>query len=115
MVKTARESSVRSRILFVKHHGALGSFVRVHVHSKYRDQIEEMKDFCDGFDQVEVAMLKEEGAKFCETPIDREGDILVVSTKNAVIGSNARSMISERLRAIACDLMVASQSSRFRY
>ena len=63
--------------------------MRVHVHSKYRDQIEEMKDFCDGFDQVEVAMLKEEGAtKFCETPIDdAEGDILVVSTKNAVIGS----------------------------
>lgn len=72
---------------FVKHHGALGSFVRVHVPEEYKRNIGEMKDFCNGFSQVELAMLKEEGAERCETPVDREGDLVVVSTKHAVIGS----------------------------
>ncbi|KAK7216156.1 hypothetical protein V2G26_004159 [Clonostachys chloroleuca] len=75
---------------FVKHHGALGSFVRVHVSEKAAELIPEMAKHCQTFPQVEVAMLKNEAAQKCETPIDREGDFVVISSKNAVIGAKAK-------------------------
>ncbi|KAK7956124.1 alkaline-phosphatase-like protein [Apiospora aurea] len=37
---------------FVKHHGALGSFVRVHVSEAHTANIEDMISFCEGFAQV---------------------------------------------------------------
>ncbi|CAG9950451.1 unnamed protein product, partial [Clonostachys rosea f. rosea IK726] len=75
---------------FVKHHGALGSFVRVHVSENAAQLIPEMAKHCQTFPQVEVAMLKDEAAQKCETPIDREGDFVAISSKNAVIGAKAK-------------------------
>ncbi|KAJ6114838.1 Alkaline phosphatase-like alpha/beta/alpha [Penicillium sp. IBT 16267x] len=51
---------------FVRHHGALGSFA---------------------FPEVEIALSGEDAAKEYEMPLDREGDIVVISTPNTVIGS----------------------------
>jgi phosphonoacetate hydrolase len=70
---------------FVRHHGALGSFVRVHV-SK-RDLIGPMVELCKTLPEVEVVLPGKEAAEKFETPLDREGDFVVVSMQGAVIGS----------------------------
>ncbi|KUJ10170.1 Phosphonoacetate hydrolase [Mollisia scopiformis] len=70
---------------FVRHHGALGSFVRVYVKSK--EHIGPMLDFCKTLTGIEVALSGEEAAGVFEQPLDREGDLVIVSEKNVVIGS----------------------------
>lgn len=70
---------------FVRHHGALGSFVRVYISSK--DLVRPMIDFCTSMPGVETARSGEQAAKTFEQPLDREGDIVVIAKKNVVIGS----------------------------
>lgn len=70
---------------FVRHHGALGSFVRVYATRK--DDVDDMLLFCQSLPEVEVAMSSQEAAEKFELRADREGDIVVISKKNAVIGS----------------------------
>ncbi|KAK7927089.1 phosphonoacetate hydrolase [Apiospora marii] len=74
---------------FVKHHGALGSFVRVHVSEARGADVEDMIRFCKGFAEIEMVLPKEEAARVFEMPEDREGDFVIVSKKNAVVGSKA--------------------------
>lgn len=72
---------------FVRHHGALGSFVRVHLTGAATDdEVDEMVRFCRSLPQVDAAYRGEEGAALFEMPPDREGDLVVISKKNAVIG-----------------------------
>jgi len=71
---------------FVRHHGALGSFVRVHITGEVED-VGGMVKFCDSLPQVEAAYTGEKAAALFEMPVDREGDLVVISKKNAVIGS----------------------------
>lgn len=70
---------------FVKHHGALGGFVRVHMTDA--TQIEEILSQTRQLPQVEVAYTGEEAAAVFDMPLDREGDMVVISKKNFVIGS----------------------------
>ncbi|KIW13202.1 phosphonoacetate hydrolase [Exophiala spinifera] len=72
---------------FVKHHGALGSFVRVHLNPNATAPIEEVLEFTRTFSQVMLALDGKAAADQFEMPLDREGDFVVVSVKNAVIGS----------------------------
>ncbi|KUJ15172.1 Phosphonoacetate hydrolase [Mollisia scopiformis] len=73
---------------FVKHHGALGSFVRVHLLGELgTNDIEDMVQYCHSLSQVKAAYTGAEAATVFEMPPDREGDLVVVSEKNAVIGS----------------------------
>ncbi|KAJ5175117.1 uncharacterized protein N7482_000994 [Penicillium canariense] len=65
---------------FVRHHGALGSFVRVYL--KDPSQLEPMVAFCRSLPEVEEAL----SGKY-DMPLDREGDIVVISKSHAVIGS----------------------------
>lgn len=74
---------------FVKHHGALGSFVRVHVRSADAKSIPDMIEHCRALPQVEVTLPRVEAAKLFETPEDLEGVFAVVSKKDFVIGSKA--------------------------
>ncbi|CAK7221431.1 hypothetical protein SEUCBS140593_004566 [Sporothrix eucalyptigena] len=75
---------------FVKHHGALGGFVRVHVLDEaIRAQAPVMVDYLRELPAVEVALLKEDAAREFEMPLDREGDFVVVSKKNFVVGGCA--------------------------
>jgi len=71
---------------FVKHHGALGSFVRVHL-NRQDVPVPEILEFCRSFPQVELAWDGKTAAANFEMPLDREGDFVVVATANAVIGS----------------------------
>lgn len=71
---------------FVRHHGALGGFVRVHLTGEVED-VDEMVCYCKSLPQVENAYTGEEAASLFQMPLDREGDLVVISKKNAVIGS----------------------------
>lgn len=70
---------------FVRHHGALGSFVRVHLSRK--DDLDDVLHFCKSFPQVEVALESSEAVAKYELHPDREGDLVVIPSKNVVIGS----------------------------
>jgi phosphonoacetate hydrolase len=72
---------------FVRHHGALGSFVRVYL--KDITQLDSMIELCKSQPEVDVALSGQEAAKIYEMPLDREGDIVVISTPFTVIGSSA--------------------------
>lgn len=70
---------------FVKHHGALGGFVRVYVHPK--DHLDEMIRYCNDLDQVEVAMSAAKAVETYDLMLEREGDFVVISASDAVVGS----------------------------
>lgn len=70
---------------FVKHHGALGGFVRVHL-LKSTAKLEEMMEYCRTLPEVEVVYSGEDAAATFEMPVDREGDMVVIATEKAVIG-----------------------------
>lgn len=87
---TARWGAQAARVIcpitdpFVRHHGALGSFVRVHV--KNKENVPEMIKQCETLSQVELVLSGKAAARVFEMPQDREGDFVVISKKNAVIG-----------------------------
>jgi phosphonoacetate hydrolase len=72
---------------FVKHHGALGGFVRVHVINDAFTGVEEMIEACRQLPEVEVACSGKDAASRYEMPEDREGQFIAIATENAVIGS----------------------------
>jgi phosphonoacetate hydrolase len=72
---------------FVRHHGALGSFVRVYL--KDLTHLDLMLESCKSYPEVEIALSGEEAARVYEMPLDREGDMVVISTPFTVIGSSA--------------------------
>ncbi|KAL3476036.1 alkaline-phosphatase-like protein [Aspergillus californicus] len=71
---------------FVRHHGALGSFVQVYLESP--ELLPTALDYCQSLSQVQLALPGKEGAEQFEIPHD--SDIVVVAVKNAVIGSRRR-------------------------
>lgn len=76
---------------FVKHHGALGGFVRVHIMNDAFDGVEDMVEACSKLPEVEVACSGKEAASRFEMPEDREGDFIAIAKYNAVIGSTKES------------------------
>lgn len=70
---------------FVKHHGALGSFVRVYLNRA--NQVQDVLEYCHSLPLVEAAMTGQDAAKLYEMPLDREADVVVISKQNWVIGS----------------------------
>ena len=71
---------------FVRHHGALGSFVRVHL-LKNEDRVADIVEYCKTFPQVALVLEDNEACEKFDLPLDREGEFVAVSIKNAVIGS----------------------------
>jgi phosphonoacetate hydrolase len=70
---------------FVRHHGALGSFVRVY--AKDPAHVDAMIEFCRGLTGVELVLARDDAAEQLELPADREGDFLVISHQDYVLGS----------------------------
>ena len=69
---------------YVVHHGALGSFAVV-----YCDKPQEWAGKLKAMPGIELALTKEEAAARFELPADRLGDLIVVSTKQKVLGTSA--------------------------
>ena len=70
---------------FVKHHGALGSFVRVHLLKK--GNIPEMIDYVRSLPGVQLALGRKEVCEQFKLPFDREGDFAVFSKRDTVVGA----------------------------
>jgi phosphonoacetate hydrolase len=73
---------------FVRHHGALGSFVRVYLR-RGQDRLEAMMEATRAQPGVELVLTGTEAAHRFETPPEYEGDFAVIATHHAVIGSAA--------------------------
>jgi phosphonoacetate hydrolase len=73
---------------FVRHHGALGGFVRVHI---LRPGVprEAVLEFVRSQPGVELALVREEACTRWDLPFDREGDVAVVGVRGQAIGSRA--------------------------
>jgi phosphonoacetate hydrolase len=69
---------------FVAHHGAFGGFVRVYCNGKATP--EDVISLVRGLAGVEVACDKETAARMFDLPIDREGDVVVISDARTCIG-----------------------------
>ncbi|KAF2102469.1 Phosphonoacetate hydrolase [Rhizodiscina lignyota] len=74
---------------FARHHAGLGSFVRVYVEKGHEQSIDKMIETCGQFPQVELVLSGPDAAKRFAMPEDREGDFVIVTKKNAVIGASA--------------------------
>ncbi len=69
---------------YVKHHGALGSYVVVHVQDK--SKINEVKDWLAIQHGITEVYDKKTGSRILEQPEDRTGDLLVLSGRDVVVG-----------------------------
>lgn len=72
---------------FVGHHGALGSFVRVYCHNGLDS--EKVIHFASELPGVDTAYGREETAEKFDLPIDREGDVAVLSDRGTCLGARA--------------------------
>jgi phosphonoacetate hydrolase len=70
---------------FVRHHGALGSFVRVHLRKP--GDISVMMAFTRTLPGIELVLDKQQVCEQFDLPIDREGDFAAFSDRHTVIGA----------------------------
>jgi phosphonoacetate hydrolase len=70
---------------FVRHHGALGSFVRAHL--RRPADILPMMAFARTLPGIELVLDKQQVCEQFDLPIDREGDFAVFSDRNTVVGA----------------------------
>jgi phosphonoacetate hydrolase len=73
---------------FVKHHGALGGFVRVWCLGR-RATPESVIELIEDLPGIAAALDREEVCRRFELPPDREGDVAVLAEANVVIGASA--------------------------
>jgi phosphonoacetate hydrolase len=73
---------------FVRHHGALGGFVRVHILQPDVDR-EAVLRFVRSQPGVGLALVREDACARWDLPFDREGDVAVVAERGRAIGSRA--------------------------
>jgi phosphonoacetate hydrolase len=71
---------------FVKHHGALGSFVRVYL--RERLELAEVMDAAAAIPGIALVLDGKSAALRYEMPLDREGDFVAIGDTHAVIGSS---------------------------
>ncbi|MBC9798366.1 phosphonoacetate hydrolase [Sinomicrobium weinanense] len=69
---------------YVKHHGALGSYVAVHMEDK--SKINEVKDWLAVQPGITEVYDRETGCRILEQPEDRTADLLVLSGRDVVLG-----------------------------
>jgi phosphonoacetate hydrolase len=73
---------------FVRHHGALGSFVRVHLRRPGdAANLAAMMEFSRSLPGVELVLGKDEVCRRFDLPLDREGDFAVFGDRATVIGA----------------------------
>jgi phosphonoacetate hydrolase len=70
---------------FVRHHGALGSFVRAHLRKP--GDVRAMMAFSRSRPGVELVLDRRQVCEQFQLPLDREGDFAVFSDRNTVVGA----------------------------
>ena len=71
---------------FVKHHGALGSFVRVYLRKEL--ELAAVMDAAAAIPGIALVLDGESAATRYEMPLDREGDFVAIGDTHAVIGAS---------------------------
>ncbi|MGV6874802.1 phosphonoacetate hydrolase [Pseudochelatococcus sp. B33] len=71
---------------FVRHHGALGGFVRIHVLGALDHG--EVRDFVSRLPGVQLSLLRAEACRRFDLPEEREGDVAVVAAKGVALGAH---------------------------
>ena len=87
---------------FVRHHGALGSFVRVY--RRGGAGLDSLMDCARTFPGVELVLDGPSAARRFELPLDREGDFVVIGRRDTVIGATRAEhdlslLVGHRLRS----------------
>ncbi len=72
---------------YVVHHGALGSFATAYLPPQV--DVPALLARLSALRGIELAVSREEGCRRFELPPEREGDIIIVSTKHVVLGTSA--------------------------
>ena len=72
---------------FVRHHGALGSFVRIY--RRGGTPIATLAEAARALPGVGQVLSRDEAASLYELPYDREADLVVTGDRNTVIGASA--------------------------
>jgi phosphonoacetate hydrolase len=72
---------------YVKHHGALGSYVVVHL--DYPERVQEVKNWLAQQDGITEVYDKAMAVRLLEQPEDRIGDLVVLSARDVVLGRKA--------------------------
>ncbi len=70
---------------FVRHHGSLGGFVRIHVLDDL-DHVE-VRDWVGSLPGVHKALLRDEACRLLDLPYEREGDVTVLAAKGVALGT----------------------------
>ena len=88
---------------FVRHHGALGGFVRVYINQGGPSAGEVAARLRD-VPGVAMALVREEACRLFEMPADREGDVAVIAKKGVALGARSKDhdlsqLAGERLRS----------------
>lgn len=73
---------------FVKHHGALGSFVRVYLRSEI--DLAEVMEKTASISGIALVLDGKTASTRYQMPLDREGDFVVIGDTHTVIGSSKR-------------------------
>ncbi|MEM8852771.1 MAG: phosphonoacetate hydrolase [Pseudomonadota bacterium] len=73
---------------FVRHHGALGGFVRVH--GTPGVNLEVVRTFIAALPGVHLSLTRDEACARFDLPPDREGDLAVVAERGVALGARAR-------------------------
>ena len=71
---------------FVRHHGSLGGFVRIHVTGEV-DHVA-LRDFVASIPGVQLSLLREEACRRFDLPMEREGDVTVLANKGVALGTH---------------------------
>ena len=86
---------------YVIHHGALGSFVTIYLDNK--DKINEIKNYIQAIEGIDVALTKEEAVNKLNQPADRIGDLVVTCKASFALGKGEKdhdlSQLKEPLRS----------------
>jgi phosphonoacetate hydrolase len=72
----------------VRHHGALGGFVRVWILDHGRARPQAILDLVQKIPGIALALSREEVCHRFELPLDREGDVAVIGDAGTVIGAS---------------------------
>ena len=71
---------------FVKHHGALGSFVRVYLRARL--ELPDVMDVAAAIPGIALVLDGKSAASRYQMPLDREGDFVAIGDTHTVIGSS---------------------------
>ena len=86
---------------YVIHHGALGSFVTIYIENK--EKINEIKEYIQKIEGIDVSLTKEEAVRKLNQPEDRIGDLVVTCKASFALGKGEKdhdlSQLKEPLRS----------------